>query len=1098
MSPHDTADRKTKRSSVPKFSSFKPRVEPVNPAQSESAQTPVGTDDESRRRLREDESRISKRSHSPARDRQHHRQHQTTAASHTSDRPLPLHSPHPPHSKTSGASTLYVVDKRGDPLIRRYGANNRRDVPEYRRFGSGRVLGVEGFMRTDRSGVNDEFYIRTSTEGGPVLGSDRKSLLAKGLRSKSQPIRIRREQPQVTDAATDYLPLRESKKRKRLVHSESGESSGEDGPAYRSIHGKSKHHEHSDSDEMHESDLSADEVKGQGSEAANQRSIELTRKVWNDPEDIETWFELVHHQDTLLQEHSDGRTPTAAEIKSFADVKLSMLEQALSHAKDEMQREKLQIGIMREGSRIWDLRTVSKRWAESLQSNPKSFRLRKAYLDFRQSTLSTLQFEEVRRLYVDWLRSISQDVSELSSATNSYYLCTHMIYVFLRLTRFLADTGFVELATAAWQATLELTFARPSTTSTDDSAPSACDVLPSFGEFWESEVPRLGEDQAHGWSSWVRNPDAQEPPAPKVSAIQDPPSTRDGYKAWAFVEHQRARNASIPARTLDEGADDDPFRVVMFDDIQDLVCCLPPGIDPKVHHLLLDAFLIFCRLPPAFSSDSIVQEMTLDVFLVRNSATSIATNLPAQSHKADTSPDNREEKGPEFFSEYQQMARTPSVLFGYSHWFRYLPGLRDALPTQEYLWISNTLKYLVHSAATKDLGPYYLAFESVNTPGNEKKVAKALLKQDSTNVELYIGYAILEWEKGNKAAAHNVLTSAMNLSTISSHDRCRMCTTVAWMDLEDGAMNRSTWQLCNIAEENIKPIPGAETSPTSSTQVLKARQVLESNRDYLISSGELMAAVAYAEGLALLEYATRRSGKEPRSGTQGDIWSAISSISTCSDDLVSRGLGGAAEHEMLLQSAARLLYYHVTHGPHRLGYLREQLTKYIHFFPQNTIFLNLFAWREERLSIDDRVRSILHKAVLVEPHDTMGGHVFAIRHEMQTGNAHSTRAAFERALARARCKNHPGLWISYIRFCHDNKALRSKAKDVFYRALQNCPWSKEVFMEAFATLVRDVDSAELKSVYSTLCDKGLRVHVEMDEFVEEWRRSQKEKQSKKQ
>lgn len=41
-----------------------------------------------------------------------------------------------------------------------------------------------------------------------------------------------------------------------------------------------------------------------------------------------------------------------------------------------------------------------------------------------------------------------------------------------------------------------------------------------------------------------------------------------------------------------------------------------------------------------------------------------------------------------------------------------------------------------------------------------------------------------------------------------------------------------------------------------------------------------------------------------------------------------------------------------------------------------------------------------------------------------------------------------------------------------------------------AALVRELDSAELRSVYNTLCDKGLRVHVEMPEFVEKWRREQ--------
>jgi hypothetical protein len=179
----------------------------------------------------------------------------------------------------------------------------------------------------------------------------------------------------------------------------------------------------------------------------------------------------------------------------------------------------------------------------------------------------------------------------------------------------------------------------------------------------------------------------------------------------------------------------------------------------------------------------------------------------------------------------------------------------------------------------------------------------------------------------------------------------------------------------------------------------------------------------------------------------------------------------------------------------RPSFFREQLENYINFFPRNTIFLSLFAWRETRLSIDDRVRSILNKTTLVDAHDSVSSRAFAISYESQTGNSHSTRAAFEHALQSDACKHHTGLWIAYIRFCYGTRELKAKAKDVFYRAIQHCPWSKEVFLEAFGTLVKDMDSAELRSVYNTLSDNGLRVHVEMPPFVERWRREAKAKQS---
>jgi hypothetical protein len=137
------------------------------------------------------------------------------------------------------------------------------------------------------------------------------------------------------------------------------------------------------------------------------------------------------------------------------------------------------------------------------------------------------------------------------------------------------------------------------------------------------------------------------------------------------------------------------------------------------------------------------------------------------------------------------------------------------------------------------------------------------------------------------------------------------------------------------------------------------------------------------------------------------------------------------------------------------------------------------------------VRSLLQDHVLTRANESITSHVFAISYELRTGNAHSTRAAFERALSSDACAHHVGLWLSYIRFCQSRKELRPKAKAVFYAAIQACPWSKDVFMEAFGTLGREMDSAELRSVYATMYEKGLRVHVDMNEFVEKWRKEQK-------
>ncbi|KAI0386205.1 DUF1740-domain-containing protein [Hypomontagnella monticulosa] len=1061
------SSKQGKVSSVPKFSSFKPKPKP-----------------ETTHAQKEDKVDESNHRHdNPIPPKPHHHDSPVNI-SHHADKAHHLKLSRRPSPLEQDRDASFIYDKRGDPLIRRYGGINRREVPNYRRFGSGRVLGVDGYIRIDQSRSCDEFFILTYRESRSLLGSDRKTLLAKGGHYKSQPIRVRREQLQAVTGSEDFLPLKTSRKRKRSG-SESGNSSNEGGQSYRSIHGKSKNHEHSDSDLDYASDVSAGLGDQREDDPVNLRSIDLSRRVRELPQDINAWFELVNHQDALLRMSAqDGHHPTAAEIRSFADIKLSMLEQAYSHATTDPQRERLQLRIMREGSKVWEVKTISRRWEEALQRHGTSFELWREYTSFQQTKLSTFQYEKVKQLYIERLRWLESTVSSRQPHMNLQDIYKQMIYVFLRATRFIADSGHKELATAAWQATLELTFARPSALPGE----SEFKVPPNFQDFWESEVPRIGEESAQGWAVFERGDGSLDPPEPKSVDKPISPNTRDGYKAWSSIEQQKAQAATNPARTMDDGAEDDPFRVVMFADIQDILLYFPSQVIPEIQRQLLDAYLIFCQLPPALCQTSITRDMIQDDFLIRSSTKFMAAGNPSDTV---TFSEEQNKRPPKFSHDYHRIAITPEILVPLPHWFRVMKKVRDDIPANQYLWISTTLKQLVRTFGIRELGPYHLAFESVNDPGSEKKTAKALLKQDPTNSALYLEYSILEWAKGNKDIARNTTNAAARLAAISAHDKASLCISAAWMELADCDLTKATLRLCALPEDGSTV--SIEGSAASMAQILKSRQFLSSTRDYLLSSGDAGNAVVYAEGLALLEYLTRQSNKEPASGSQGDIWSAVSSISTCSDELVSRSLGSDPAHERLLQSSARLLYYHASQGPFRPGFLREQLTKYINFFPQNTIFLSLFAWREARLSIDDRVRSILDKVVLAEPHDCVSSRVFAIRYESRTGNIHSTRAAFEHALESEACKNHPDLWISYIRFCHDRKELRSKAKSIFYRAIQHCPWSKDVFMEAFITLVRDMDSSELKSVYNTLSEKGLRVHVEMEEFVEKWRREQKER-----
>ncbi|KAI0532389.1 DUF1740-domain-containing protein [Xylaria digitata] len=1058
-------------SNVPKFSSFKPK--PTNIIQ-HAAETVT---DESRHADHHPDPHISTGIDAVLK-----------STSHISQTPKRLSGPE------LDGNASYCLDKRGDRLITRYGSNDRSHIPAYNRIGHSRVLGINGFVKIEKLGGREEFFIRNDYESAPLLSSDRKNLLAGGIHPRSRFIRIRPRKSNNHTATQDYLSFNSSRKRKR-DGGVSEEDSSHEGLSYRSIHGKSKEHGYSDSGEEYDSDTSEDALNKSMNDPMAMRSIELSRKVHQCPEDVESWLELVNHQNSLLNLQTGARAPTAAETKSFADIKLSLLEKALVHVSDDGYREKLNLKVMAEGLKVWEFKATLKRFAEIMQKYPKSFELWKLYINFLQTTISACCYDEIKRLYTDKLQSLGKELLDFSTVPEKIECSKQILYVFLRLTRFLADAGYVEIASAAWQASLELNLARPSTLSS-----RGWEIPSSFQEYWESECERLGEDGWQGWATCVNNATAQKPPNPNAYKLLVPPTTRDGYKAWVAVEHDRAQNATVPARTLDEGSEDDPFRVVMFTDLENILLYFPTDIIPHLQSQLLNAFLTFCSLPSSLQDGSLNEEAAGDPFLVR-SARDIPFARLVPRDSTDWS-ENQQKISPEFFYEVQQMSLTPELLFPSGQWFKYFEQVREKIPFGSYRWVATTLKQLVRVVGIGGLSTYALAFESINEPGNEKKSAKALLKQDPLNVDLYLGYSNLERERKNKATARSVLLAAFGLPSMLGHDRARLGIQAAWLELDDGDCVNAVLHLCRLVEDVSNSGNAQLPEPTEATpsQILKARQFLTTNRDYKTSSGDIAQAAIYAEGLVLLEYLSKQSEKEPMSRKQGDIWSAIIRITQCSEAFVSHGHQHSLYHERFLQSAARLLYYHATHGPFRSGLLREQLTRYLSYFPSNTIFLSLFAWREERLSINDRVRSLLQDHVLARANECLSSHVFAIDYELRTGNAHSTCAAFERSLSSEVCMHHVGLWVAYIRFCHSRRELRAKSKAVFYRAIQACPWSKNVFLEAFGTLVREMDSAELKSVYATMCEKGLRIHFDMDEFVENWRneqeRAEREKGSK--
>lgn len=225
----------------------------------------------------------------------------------------------------------------------------------------------------------------------------------------------------------------------------------------------------------------------------------------------------------------------------------------------------------------------------------------------------------------------------------------------------------------------------------------------------------------------------------------------------------------------------------------------------------------------------------------------------------------------------------------------------------------------------------------------------------------------------------------------------------------------------------------------------------------------------------------------------------------------------SASIELMHQSFARLIYYHCSHNHlFKPAEIRAMLSQSVALFPSNTIFLSLFAWNESRFRMHDRLRSVLNTVIFHSKSqkklpdelqlENVIPHFFAVfsefhRSESLGSNSNTIRATMERAVASKAGAHCPGLWKTYFLLEIERHRDSRSAKTVFYRAIAACPWVKELYLLPFVYLRRTGNSdvkkrnrdqaegwmseVELKGVYDLMQRKELRLHVDLDEMIEQ-------------
>ncbi|KAL4734604.1 NRDE-2, necessary for RNA interference-domain-containing protein [Aspergillus similis] len=1114
------------KKSIPRFASFKPRAAPPDtdrPSEPSSRER-VESEDRFRHRSTHRSKRTSQhRGRSRSSDRRSDRRDSRHLRKENTHRDKKhVRKPTPPSSDvvrdpTGDLSDIYVIDRKGDKFTLVYGTIHRYSVPHYYRIGGGRVLGLPPNYRIDRETIGEnEIVVRSETTRADSSKSRSKRLLSKWEKSQPRLLRVRPTSfaNDPIAASKDFVPLSDSQLRQH--DGIAGGSDAEDETyGYRSIHGKLKPEEDlpNDLEPLTDSELSGEEAVRQDPDwDIKQRNVELSRVVGERPTDVDAWLRLIDYQETVLRGSSKQSSPlTSAEHKSLADIKISLYEKALKKIGQGPSRDRLLVGLLEEGTKLWDTKKVLAQWQSTLKANSQYINLWVKYLDFRQTEFLNFTHGQCLATFIECLRlnKMSPDGPDKTCV---------QVYLFLRLTLFLREAGYAEQATALWQGILELAFFRPQGV---DVHMVTDEVLPAFTDFWDSEVARIGEIGAKGWKN--SNAALFDP---KTFQPQHHLNPRSMFASWTACERERMLLAQLPARSLDE-PEDDPYRVVLASDLSEILSLtLLPGSTFE----LIEGFIYFSHLPPIITVNNCrTTGCWMGDSFLRNdiSAASIANLddwLPSTT-KGESGISPTIFPHHYFIHDYDSYFADPEAWF--SSFNAWLKATSDPALGVVRDWTRRTLRLLVDANSSDEhLAEYTVAVEFVCNVKDAKRYAKSLLKKRPSSLRLYNAYALMERRDGNNAAADHVWATAISMSKSFPNqqrvDSVILWHTWIWELLEARNIAHAAHLLVSMPQSNIdlKTFPDAsQQSSFSATNQLKLRNYLSEIQESAIADRKPSIIKACTDCQAILTYLTDAQDVNKALEAYTATIDRLSALPNPDSDPTQSFISYVTE--LLHQARAKLLYYHLrTSTLYKPSAIRSILNESIAFFPHNTITLSLFAWNESRFRIEERVRDIMRDITTTttttssQSANTINAipitsHLFSIYTEFNRptyagSTLHSVRAAFEKAIGDQNSSSSPRtstgrssiiVWKLYILFELSRSEI-TRAKSVFYRAMRACPWSKDILMLAFTHLREDIATRkgvngrgmsfhELRHVYNVLVEKELRIHIDIERELDE-------------
>lgn len=978
----------------------------------------------------------------------------------------------------SDESRMFIVDTRGDAKNLQYGSLHRYSVPSYHRIGYGRLIGMSCNVRINR----DE-----TTETAAVLSRTHEH----GRHTSSRPLNRRGQQQyekrlrfidgscaaDKQEFRSDYIALRSNRKRKR--GSESPEQKVSTEVDYRSIDGKAKPSQRlNDEDLEYASDSDLDPTMDVLGLELRQQNASLTRRTKEQPIEVEAWLDLVEHQAKVIRSNVATTPLTRTERRTLADVRLSIYELALKPiSKGKVGHESLLLGMLDEGSLIWDTAKLTSKWTEALKVCPGSITLWMRYLDFVQTNHVTFRYEKCKATYVECLQILHNARAGTTTGERDGVRLAQL-YVFVRFTAFVREAGYDELAYALWQLLLEYHFSKP------PDIPHNGSEMEHLEQFWDSDVPRIGEQDAQGWLHNAQHGNRATRHVAPANAV--PLNPDQPFLGFAEQELAMLPKLHLPATADDDSSTSDPFRHVMFSDFHDVLEILLGDL-PQLS--LVDAFLVFMRLPllpsdgSAFTSHNWGADQYLRCDMVGSSA----------SGRFDCGILSNERRT--VFSLLRPALKPFRDFFAGV-------GVRggDIIP-----FVDQVLDRLVAAQSHDDsLAEYSLGFKLQVSLTETRKAARRLLKVRPSSLRLYNAYALVEASSENSGLkADEVWATALTMSD-SFDDKAREDAIILWHSwmltkLHDGHLDDALHLLLCQSDDALDPKrQSCQEVAVTATQKLKTARLFENGWERMVHQRKYGHAALFAECHMWFDYLTNGTSLE----------SALERCQRYHAKLACVDLPGA--EELLRQAQAVMLKLHIDRQrPYKPALLRIEVAQSIQRFPSNSLFLELYSQIGAHFRLQDRIRTSLRDEVMGGSTATVIGWSFAIAEEFHRCTAevsgsteNSVRSTFARALLApdSTVKHSQALWAKWFDFEHPSrydhmspprvitqaqrKQAQQRARQVFLDGLRHLPWSKawiSMGLEAF-TRNGGMTQKELRQVYDVLAERELRARVGLEQM----------------